>query len=238
MGLVNPQETRRVIFRSATPMTTSQGLQTLNFGKVSDSNSTDAQTLLTRIRAGHGEDLGRLFERYRNYIRLVASMGLPDTLQGKIDSSDVVQETFVRANAGFKLFSGTTEREFRQWLQQILATELATQGRRFLTAQKRDVRLELNVRQLVDQTSVQLERALISPDTSPSQMAARRENGVRLADALSELSEEEREVVMLHCLKELPFAEVARRLGISIDRVYGIWARAVRRLKLILEDES
>lgn len=158
-------------------------------------------------------------------------------LQGKVDASDVAQETFVQAHNGIDEFKGTTEHEFREWIQTILANEIAAQSRRYFGAQKRDVRMEVRLRESIDLSSSRLNEAIASPDTSPSQLASQRENGVRLADALSDLSEEQREIVVLHRLKELSFQKIATHLDIPVSRAYQIWISAVRRLQQILENE-
>jgi RNA polymerase sigma-70 factor (ECF subfamily) len=56
-----------------------------------------------------------------------------------------------------------------------------------------------------------------------------------LADALERLPESYREVLILHHLEELPFPEVARRMGKSVDSVEKLWARALARLRRALE---
>jgi RNA polymerase sigma-70 factor (ECF subfamily) len=50
------------------------------------------------LRAARGRDtaaLGRLMEHYRRYLKLLARLGINRQLQGKLDASDLVQETFL-----------------------------------------------------------------------------------------------------------------------------------------------
>ena len=54
--------------------------------------------MLRRARSGNGPAIGRLLNGYRRYLRLLARLQISRRLQGKIDASDVVQETFLKAH--------------------------------------------------------------------------------------------------------------------------------------------
>ena len=71
------------------------------------------------------KNLGSLLELYRNYLRLLARIEIGRKLQGKLDASDLVQETFLEAHRNFRLFRGTEEPQFVSWLRQILAAKVA-----------------------------------------------------------------------------------------------------------------
>jgi len=59
----------------------------------------------------------------------------------------------------------------------------------------------------------------------------RREQALRLADALDRLPHDFREVLILRHLEELRFPEVARRMGRSLDSVKNLWTRALAKLR-------
>jgi RNA polymerase sigma-70 factor (ECF subfamily) len=155
-------------------------------------------------------------------------------LQGKVDPADLVQETFLEAHRDFAQFRGGTESELAGWLRQILATNTANQVRRYYGTQRRDVRLERELAVELDQSSRVLDHGLVASQSSPSQQAARREQAVLLADALSQLPDDYREVIILRHLEELTFPEVARRMERSVDSVEKLWARALVRLRRTL----
>jgi RNA polymerase sigma-70 factor, ECF subfamily len=194
----------------------------------------DAENLLREAKTGDAAILGRLLELYRRYLALLARVQIGRRLQGKVDASDLVQETFLDAHRNFDRFRGGSEAEFVCWLRQILAGNLADMMRRYLGTQGRDVRLEREIQDALDQSSVLLDRALMAPQSSPSQQAVRREQGVLLADALDKLSEDYREVLVLRHLEGLPFPEVARRMGRSQDSVEKLWMRGLARLRQIM----
>jgi RNA polymerase sigma-70 factor (ECF subfamily) len=201
---------------------------------MSQPSSPEPEALLAAARAQNVPALGQLLEHYRRYLKLLARLGIDRRLQGKLDASDLVQETFMEAHRDFPQFRGTTEAELLAWLRQILVGNLGNQVRRYLGTKGRDVRLERELAVEVDVSSRLLERGLLAPQSSPSQQAARREQAVLLADVLGQLPDDYREVIILRHLAGLPFAEVADRLGRSTDSVKKLWARALARLRGLL----
>jgi RNA polymerase sigma-70 factor, ECF subfamily len=194
----------------------------------------DAEQLLQLAREGGGDAKGDLLDVYRGYLTLLARLQVGRRLQGKADASDLVQETFLQAHRCFAQFRGTTEGEFAAWLRQILASRLAKLVWRYHGAQRRDVRLERELREEMAQSSRILDRGLAAPESSPSNQAARREQGLLLADSLDRLPEDYREVLVLRHLEGLTFPEVAARLGRTVDSVRKIWIRGLARLRISL----
>jgi RNA polymerase sigma-70 factor (ECF subfamily) len=192
------------------------------------------EQLLREARAGDAATLGRLLEQYRRYLALIANVQIGQRLRGKVDASDVVQETFLEAHRNFGRFRVTSEGELVRWLRQILAANLADLLRRYLGTQGRDVRLEREIEGALDRSSVLLDRGLVALGPSPSQLASHREQAVLLADALSELPDDYREVLVLRHLEGLTFPEVAARMGRSLDSVEKLWMRGLARLRQVM----
>jgi RNA polymerase sigma-70 factor (ECF subfamily) len=189
------------------------------------------EQLLLMARAGESTALGELLDLYRNYLELLARVQIGRRLQGKVDPADLVQETFLKAHRDFAQFRGSSEGEWVGWLRQILALNLAHLVRRYCGTQRRDVRLERQLVDELDQSSRVLDRGLAAPGSSPSQQAVHREQAVLLADALGNLPADYREVIILSHLEGLSFPEVARRMQRSVDSVKNLWARALARLR-------
>jgi RNA polymerase sigma-70 factor (ECF subfamily) len=159
-------------------------------------------------------------------------------LRAKVDPSDIVQEAFLEAHRDFEQFRGQTTIEFQAWLRRVLATSLADQvGRRYYGTQQRDPRMERQIAADLDHSSEALERALASPDSSPSARAERREEALRLAGALEGLPADHREVLLLRHFERLSFPEIARRLDRTLDGVKNVWLRSLARLRRTLEEE-
>jgi RNA polymerase sigma-70 factor (ECF subfamily) len=196
-------------------------------------NDTPEQ-LLSLARTGQGAALGALLERFRNYLTLLARLQIDRRLQGKVDPSDVVQETFLEAHRDFARFRGSSEAELAAWLRQVLAHNLANVLRHYRGTQRRDVRLERQLQVELDQSSRVWDPGLVAQLSSPSQEAARREQMVLVADALAQLPPDYREVLVLRHLEGLTFPEVAGRMGRTLTAVNKLWVRALGRLRQLL----
>jgi RNA polymerase sigma-70 factor (ECF subfamily) len=195
--------------------------------------TANPEQMIVEAKAGNPAALGPLLELYRNYLHLLARVEIGRRLQGKLDASDLVQETFLEAHRHFARFQGTEEPQLVRWLRQILAGRVANVLRRYLGTQGRDVRLEQELALEFDNASRLFNQALVAPLTSPSQQAVRREQAVLLADALQRLPKDYREVLILRHMEGLTFPEVARRMGRTQDSVEKLWLRALARLRQV-----
>jgi RNA polymerase sigma-70 factor, ECF subfamily len=177
---------------------------------------------------------GRLLERFREYLRLLARLQMVPLLQGKFDPSDVVQQTLLEAYAKRDQFRGG-ETERAAWLRQILAHNLADALRGF-GQHKRDARRERSLDAAIQESSERLVAWLAAEQSSPSHGAQRHEEAVRLAEALAELSEDNREALVLHYCEGLPLAAVAGRMVRTPASVAGLLKRGLKRLRELLHE--
>jgi RNA polymerase sigma-70 factor, ECF subfamily len=173
---------------------------------------------------------------YRDYLRVLARLQMNSLtpLQGKLDDSDVVQQTILLAHARRSQFRGTTEAEWLGWLRSILANVLRSTYREF-DAASRKISRELSLEFQLEQSSARLHHILAADQSTPSGEAARVEELLRLAQAIVKLPEDQRRVVELHHLQGLPVAEVADLLGRTRPSVVGLLFRALKRLRELLD---
>ena len=197
---------------------------------------TRREALLASARAGSGADLGALLLDYEAYLTLLVRARLGADLRSKVDPSDVVQATFMDAHRQFSTLRGSSEGELTAWLRTILAGQLALVMRRFLGTAARDVRLERQIERDLGNSSRALNLGLVADGSTPSQGAVRRERAVLLAEALDRLPDDYREVVVLRHVENLPFAEVAARMGRSGDSVQKLWVRSLGRMRKAMEE--
>lgn len=172
-------------------------------------------------------------QAYRSYLYLLARSHIGARHQAKIDPSDIVQQTLLDAHQKQAQFRGGTEAEWMAWLKQILANNLADAVRGLARA-KRDVRRERSLNEQVGESFTRVDGWLAAAQSSPSQQAVRSEELVRLADALTAMSETQREAIVLHHLQGLPLADVAAQLNKTPAAVAGLLHRGLKRLRELL----
>lgn len=189
--------------------------------------------LIQRCRLGDFAAREQLFERYRQYLRLLAQAQLGRHLRAKCDPSDLVQQTLLEAHRDFPAFEGQHEAELLAWLRRILAHNLFNEARHF-AAQQRDAAREVSLDRMqtgVERSSQAMARCLTDDLPSPSSEAARREAAVQLADALASLPEDYQTVLLLRVFEELSAEEVAQRMERSAGAVRMLQMRALTALR-------
>jgi RNA polymerase sigma-70 factor, ECF subfamily len=191
----------------------------------------DVPSLIDKARGGDDIALGALLNSYSRYLNLLARVQIGRRLQGKVDSSDIVQETFLEVHRQISQFRGHSEGELLAWLRRILAGRIALMLRHYLGIKARDVNLERELVGQIDHSSQALNADFIASCSTPSQGASRREQAVLLADALARLPETYREAIILRHLEGLSFTEVAQRMQRSEDSVQKLWVRGLACLR-------
>jgi RNA polymerase sigma-70 factor (ECF subfamily) len=174
----------------------------------------------------------RSVEDYRDYLHLLARLQLDPRLAGKVDPSDVVQQTLVKAHQNREQFRGHTAAEQAGWLRRILANTLIDAARKF----GRELDHEQPLEQHINDSAARLEGWLAADQSSPSEAAVRQEQLLRVARAVARLPEDQRIVVELHHLRDEPVAKVAAALGRSEASVAGLLRRGLKRLRELLQE--
>lgn len=173
------------------------------------------------------------WERFREYLHLLARLQVGPALRAKIDLSGVVQQTLLDAHRDPGGFRERNEPQAAAWLRAILRNNLADEIRR-RGALKRDAHLERSLDAALDQSASRLEGWLAAEQSSPSQRAIRGEEALRMAEALALLPEGQRRAIELHHLRGCPLAEVARELGTTRPAVAGLLHRGLVALRALL----
>ncbi|HMF20183.1 MAG TPA: sigma-70 family RNA polymerase sigma factor [Gemmataceae bacterium] len=176
--------------------------------------------------------LPRSLESCREYLRLVARLQFDARLQGKLDPSDVVQQTLVKAQEHLDEFRGPGEGAMLAWLRRILVNTLLNEVRKF----HKEIALVRSLEAAVEASSARLEQWLSASQSSPSEQADREEQLVRLAGALAQLPEDQRWAVELHHLHDQSVIEVARTMGRSEASVAGLLRRGLAKLRVLLTE--
>lgn len=190
--------------------------------------------MIQLAKGGDRESLGELLAVYRGYLLSIAVAKLDPRLRARCNPSDVVQETLLEAYRDFHQFRGGLEREFLAWIRQILANNLARMIELHLLTDKRDMRRELQIEGLSSGGGSRLERRehwFTDGEPSPSSIFQRQEEFTNLLNRIGNLPSHYRDVLLLRHIEDLPFEQVAQRLGKSVGAVRMIWLRALEVLR-------
>jgi RNA polymerase sigma-70 factor (ECF subfamily) len=177
-------------------------------------------------------------EQNRGFLRMLARQRLRAVpwLQPKLDPSDLVQETFTRAQHHRDQFRGQTDAELAGWLRAILANVLADKARQFGREVDREVSLAA-----LEKSSQRLEQWLADQQSSPSERAVRHELLLQMADALEALPDDEQTALELRYLQEprWALADIAKHLGRPTPKaVAGLLERGLAKLRKVLREDT
>jgi RNA polymerase sigma-70 factor (ECF subfamily) len=175
-----------------------------------------------------------VFEQFRSYLRFLARVQLDRRLQGKVDPSDIVQQSLLQAHQARDQFRGSTDAERAAWLRQILARNLA-HTLRDLQRDKRNIgrerSLDEHLQAAVDASSARLAYWLAAEGSSPSQRVEQAERAIAVAAAVEQLPDDQREAVVMRYWQGLKLAEIAEQLGRTTGSVAGLIQRGLKFLQ-------
>jgi RNA polymerase sigma-70 factor (ECF subfamily) len=194
-------------------------------------DSEETQHLLRRAHAGEPQALEELFAGYRPYLCQFVALRLDPKLRPRVDPSDVVQEAQLEAACRLKGYLEGPPMPFRLWLRQIAQDRLLNLHRRHVATARRAVGRE---QPLPEQSSAALAEQLLASGSTPSQRLGRRELARRLRQALAQLSEGDREILLLRNFEGLSNQEVGLLLGIDAAAASQRHGRAMLRLHKVL----
>lgn len=181
--------------------------------------------LLSRVELE--ELLTRHLAPLRSYVRLRSG---PELRQVE-PPSDVLQSALREIVARFPSFRFTTDAAFRRWILTIALHKIVSKTR-YHSATRRDAgRAEDLASRLWDLPA----RDEGSHAGTPSRHAAHAEELERLQLALDGLDEEDREIVCLRRIFDVPAAEIAEITGLAESTVRWRLAQAMTKLASELE---
>lgn len=178
-------------------------------------------------------------ERFREYLAAMARLQVAARpwLAAKLDASDLVQQTLLKAYAARKQFCGQSPAEMAAWLRQILTRTLANELRALGQA-KRNVGAERSLEADLDASSCRFDAWLAADQTSPSEHVRWRERAGAIAAAVDALPDDQREVVLLKHCQGLTLADIATQLDRTPAAIAGLLRRGLARLRTQLDEDS
>jgi RNA polymerase sigma-70 factor (ECF subfamily) len=198
-------------------------------------DSGETQDLLRRAQAGQSLAFDELFGRFRDYLRQFVQLRIDPKLRARVDPSDVVQEAQLEAARRLKGYAEGPPMPFRLWLRQIAQDRLFNLHRRHVRTARRAVGRE---QPMPERSSLLLARQLLAAGSTPSQQMSRREQARRLRQAMTQLSEADREILLLRNFEGLSNQEAGHLLGIVPAAASQRHGRAMLRLHKVLVERG
>ena len=154
----------------------------------------EVDDLLQRARQGEQPAFEELFSRYRQQLLQAIGMRLDRRLTARVDVADVLQDAYLEAARRLPEYLQRPQMPFYLWLRWITEDKILQCHRQHLHADKRAVSRE--VPPLPVESSAQFVRGMVGTGPSPSQAAAANELAERLRQALQDLDEDERDIIL------------------------------------------
>jgi len=175
--------------------------------------SLSTEFLLEPIRAGNSAAWGELYRRYRPGVLAQIRSRMPQYLRRRFDEEDVLQQSFARAWSQLEKFSWRGEGSFRRWIFVLVYREFlnllrSRQGDRGLLGESQAG--DLDARQ--------------APALGGSE-------ALSALESLGQLPPVERNILIMHHVDHLGFAQIGAALGYSRKVALREYRKAVEHLR-------
>ncbi|MFM7036006.1 MAG: sigma-70 family RNA polymerase sigma factor [Planctomycetia bacterium] len=198
------------------------------------------QVLLERVRRGDSDAVNGLLERHRETIKQMIGRRMDRGVLRRVDASDIVQDVMIEANRRLGDYLSNPTMPFQLWLRHMARDRLIDSHRRHRVASTRSVDREvpLVVPDVGGQSRADLGGQIADRELTPAATATWHELERRFAAAVELLDEVDRQIVLLRHFEHLSTAEAAEILGLSKPAAGMRYLRAMRRLRVLLDDGS
>lgn len=194
-------------------------------------DSAETLELLQKAQANEPGAFDRLLERNRAYLRRLVDLRMDSHLRARVDPSDVVQEAQLEIFRRLPDFLERRPMPFRLWLRKTAHERLLMLWREHMEAARRSVGREVP---LPDGSSALRTGAFQSSGPSPSRLIGQQELAQRVRQAVTQLPEADREVLLMRNYEGLSYQEVACILEIDAAAARKRHGRALVRLHQLL----
>jgi RNA polymerase sigma-70 factor (ECF subfamily) len=166
------------------------------------------------------------FGAYRIRLRVVVTSRIPVDLRGRIDPSDIVQDTLCAAIRDPERYEGRTSTEMMGWLCGIARHKLID---RFHQLGREDMVEHLDG--VLERTSLGISRLVAAIQPAPDARAIADEEAKILEAMLERLTPAEHEaIILMHC-QDMPVAEIGRHMNRTPAAIGGLLKRGLRKLR-------
>ncbi len=197
--------------------------------------ATDDLTLVKRVRSGDQRAFKLLVERYQRKIYAVA-LGM---VKDKEEAYDIAQEAFVKVYKYLDHFKG--DASFYTWLYRIAVNICIDVLRRKGAMKVEHVELDETIQ--MDTSEANIGALGTRLGTNPQKSALRKELAEKIQEALEQVPEKHRAILLLREIEGMSYEDLARTLkipkGTVMSRLFHARAKVQKILSEYLElDEA
>jgi len=204
-------------------------------------NRERTDEMLQNAREGEAGAIDELLGEFREPLRRVVNLRLDPMLARRVDASDIVQDVLLEANQRLGEYLKAPNMPFHLWLRHLAQDRIIDTHRRHRTAQRRSVDREQAITKpgwADDESSASLVAQLVDTERTPATEAIRMELARKLSNAIEQLAEDDREIILLRHQELLSNQDVAQMLELTEAAASMRYLRALRRLRLVLVPEE
>lgn len=168
--------------------------------------------LLGQARAGSQDAWKRLFQRYRKMLRAHVQSRIRGFARGRQDADDLLQTAFLRAWQKIGTFEYAGEGSFRRWLATVVVHTCTNELEERRTA------------------SLQSGTLADHDEREAREHSEQEERRIAMLEALGELDEEDRDLLIQRIVEDLSFEDIGANLGCSREKARELYGVALERL--------
>ena len=190
--------------------------------------------LVRRAVQGDEDALQQLIVHYHGILHALVEKKLSSKLRRHVDADDVLQHVYIAAFRSIKDQTFDGPAGFYKWLERI-AMERQQTIERDMRRQKRDIGRNWHADsaggdRLSPTSYHQLLDVLRASGDSPSRLVARQEASAAVISSLARLTDEQRQVICMRFLEDLPVSEIAATMEKTEPAIYMLCARGLKSL--------
>ena len=196
--------------------------------------TTEDIALVADLKAGSEEAFAVLIAQYHQPLYSLIARSLNDPA----DAADITQEVFIKVFRSIRSFHGGSS--LRTWLYRIALHEASNQRRWWSRHKKQEITIDSSFESDPDAENSHLSLAATLADRadSPFDHAAQAEVRERVEDALRQIPESFRTVVILREIEGFAYEEIAEILNVNLGTVKSRLTRGRAALRTILNPDG
>ncbi|MEW6524564.1 MAG: sigma-70 family RNA polymerase sigma factor [Bacillota bacterium] len=184
------------------------------------------EALIASCRTGNTKAFERLVTLYEKKV-----FNLAFRMTGSLeDARDITQDAFIKVYTSLRDFRGDSA--FSTWLFRIVSNMCLDELRR------RRRRTFMSIDEPIQQSDGEIPRQLADPLADPEQAVERRDLKRAVHEAILNLSEDHRLIIVLRDLQGFTYEEIASMLDCSLGTVKSRLNRARMALRKALQDKE